>query len=235
MTAGSIPAPRLGRFRPLLGLPAGAFSAGLCRSPAPPEGRTPALDPQLRQRRLEVHALHLGQVSDGIPTGTTLTARPDPLEPVLGTDFAQVFGPVRPDHETVGLPRFTTAQGAGAVPCAALSLHSLAKAALVVIKQSHLSAPVRLLIPLTTYFIILFSYLDRWTDTGDMLCASVRPCGMRVEMGICPVHLSILVFCQQSKVVTLSHLRTGADRSSLGTVAVQLFSGLVSQVDAQTP
>ena len=177
----------------------------------------------------------LDKISDGIPTGTTLAARPNPLEPVLGTDFAQVFGPVRPDHETVGLPRFTAAQGAGAVPCAALPLHSLAKAALVVIKQSHLSAPVRCFISLTTYFIMLFSYLDRWTDIGDMLCASVRPCGMRMEMGICPVHLSILVFCQQSRVVTLSHLRTGADRSSLGTVAVQLGFGLGGQVDAKTP
>ena len=133
-----------------------------------------ALDAEFRQRGLEVESVDFHEVRDGVAAGSALAARPDARDAVGGTGFAQALGAIRPDHETVGLARLPSAQRTWAVPSVALALYSRAKTGLIEFEKLHLSAPVRFMFSLSTYFISIFMNMDTWTGTRYRPCAPVR-------------------------------------------------------------
>ena len=131
------------------------------------------LDAEFRQRGLEVESVDFHEVRDGIAAGTAPAAGPDAGDVAGGAGFAQLLARSGQTMKRSDLPGSPPHSGHGPfqpLPCA----YSRAKTGLIEFEKLHLSAPVRFLFSLSTYFISIFMKMDRWTGTRYRPCAPVR-------------------------------------------------------------
>ena len=123
-------------------------------------------DAKLGTRLPKAQSLNLHQVLDAVPGEAALAAVANAGDMVHGAGVPEIVLTVRPDDETVGLPRLPTAQRARAIEAVSLRLHCAAKAVPIVLKHGgHMILPTlqRRYFHFILIFLFFFS-MGGWED-----------------------------------------------------------------------
>ena len=102
-----------------------------------------------------------------VPGEAALAAVANAGDMVHGAGVPEIVLTLRPDDETVGLPRLPAAQRARAIEAVSLRLHRAAKAVLIILKHSgHRNLPLLSKV-VFLFLIVLFNLFSLWKD-GSM-------------------------------------------------------------------